>query len=176
MANHCEYSVRIIGTAENIQKLYNRLKEQKNFLNYENYNKIFDNPESDDYDWGSKWQHFDDLNYIEGDDSLSMYGSSAWAPAEGLWEKISIDFDFKIELEYSESGCDFAGFLTWESGVLTRNDEMTWWEYIYQYDNQYFWETMIDYIEVYELDEISKKLEKVLSDEDRTKIEEMFKV
>jgi hypothetical protein len=176
MANHCEYSVRIIGTAENIQKLYNRLKEQKNFLNYENYNKIFDNPESDDYDWGSKWQHFDDLNYIEGDDSLSMYGSSAWAPAEGLWEKISIDFDFKIELEYSEPGCDLAGFLTWESGVLTRNDEMTWWEYIYQYDNQYFWETMIDYIEVYELDEISKKLEKVLSDEDRTKIEEMFKV
>lgn len=176
MANHCDYSAKIIGTPENIQKLYLRLKEQKNFLCYDNYNKIFDDPESDDYNWGSKWQHFDDLDYTEGDDILSLYGNSAWAPAEGFWEKLSLDYGLEIQLEYSEPGMNFAGFLDWKNGVLTRNDEMTWWEYVYQYDNEYFWENITDQCESCELDEIWSTLEEVdLSDDDKIKIGEIHK-
>lgn len=175
MANNCDFSTKIIGSSESLQKLYNRLKEQDNFLSYENYNKIFDNQETDDYDWGSKWQNLDELDYTEGDGSFYITGYSAWSPTIGLWEKISLEYDVEVNLEYSEPGCDFAGFMDWKSGELMRDDEMTWWKYVYQYDNEYFWDNVKDYSESYTIDELWDLLDEVdLTDDDKSKIEKIY--
>jgi hypothetical protein len=173
MANSCENRIKIIGKPANLYKFCERLREQENFLHYENYNKIFDIPESDEYEWSSKWHHFDDFEYSIGDDTITLFGSSAWQPAEGFWEKVSLDFQFEVELEYSEGGENIAGYITWNSGEITKCNEMTWWQYIYFVDREHFWETITSQID--DLDQIKDYLNKVdLSKDDKIKIEEIY--
>jgi hypothetical protein len=174
MANECEYNAKVIGSPNILQTISERLKEADG-LYYGNWEKIFDKLELE-YEWGSKWMNYE-LEYGEGEDHLYMFGSSAWAPAEGFWEKLSSDYDLEVYLEYSEPGNGFAGYLEWKSGLITRNEEMTWWEYIYLKDNEYFWEELnYNISDLYTLDEVWDLLEQVnLTDEDKSKIEEIYK-
>jgi hypothetical protein len=174
MENYCDYSAKMIGSPDDIRKLYFRLEEEKNFLNYENFNLIFDNAESDDYDWGTTWQSFDEMEFVDGDEMLNMFGASSCLPAIGLWEKISREYNLEIFLEWSEPICNIAGLMEWNSGELTKNEEMTWWMYIYKIDREYFWDTLYNFLQEYETHEIWQFLGEIeLSDSDKLRIVEM---
>ena len=71
---------------------------------------------------------------------MFINGYSAWGPADGLWKKISKDFNLSVTCEYSERGMNFAGFTSWNDGGETEREEMTYWEYMIESDVEYFWE------------------------------------
>jgi len=140
MANYCNCSIVISGDENDIKRLFDKLNSEelkgKN-LHSENIHLLFESVD-EKYDWGSKWQIIDSMEF-EGD-TLYLYGDSAWNPADGLWKKISKDYNATVSCEYSEPGYDFAGKTIWENGEETFREEMAYLEYLYQSDNDYFWD------------------------------------
>ncbi len=181
MANDCDCKVRITGEAEDLQRLFNKLQideVQKNgSLNSTNYELLFESID-DVEDWGSKWQVFSNIDYSEGDTMMFIDGYSAWGPADGLWKKISSEFNTHIVLDYSEPGMDFAGVTEFNDGVETMREEMTYWNYLYTRDYDYFWEEISYRSECYTLDELKEALGDFynqLSQEESLRLEEVHK-
>lgn len=174
MANYCDNVIRLSGDSEGLSKLYIKLKEKEDGLNLSNYDQLFESVD-DVEDWGSKWQMIN-IDYSEGDDMMFITGDSAWGPAEGLWEKISKDYNLHIELTYSEPGHDFAGKTVWENGDLIDKEEYTYYEHLWYNDNEYFWEEIGGQSECYTLDEIKESIGDVwnlLSDNERLEVEKI---
>ena len=161
MANDCDYKVRISGEPEDVKNLFDKLQikevQENGSLNSTNYELLFESID-DVEDWGSKWQVFSNIDYSEGDTMVFIDGYSAWGPAEGLWQKISKDFNLNVICEYCEGGMNIAGILTWNDGVETDREEMTYWEYLMDNDYEYFWENIGYQCEFSTLDEIKDTL------------------
>ena len=183
MANDCEYRVKITGSEENLTKLNKALNcepiKNDNLLSNDTYGILFEDI-SDVEDWGAKWTVF---NTIEYDDDypdnllISIRGYSAWGPTTGLWEKISKEYNVDVVCEYSERGMDFAGIINWTGGEEVSHDEMTYWEYNYNHDYDYFWDEIQDQSEWDNLDGMKETLGKLynnLNESEVKRIEELF--
>lgn len=166
MANDCDYKVKISGETEDLQKLSERLQieeiTEEGTLNSTNYELLFDSIDDVD-DWGSKWTVFSNIDYSEGDTMMFINGYSAWGPTDGLWQKISKDFNLELTCEYSEPGMNFAGITVWNNGEMTEKDEMTYWEYLFDNDYDYFWEEVGYRCECDTLEELTESLGDVYS-------------
>jgi hypothetical protein len=181
MANDCDCKIRITGEAEDVSRLNKKLQcdeiQNNGSLHSGNYEILFESCD-DVEDWGSKWQVFSNIDYSEGDTMMFIDGYSAWAPAEGLWQKISKDFNLNVEVEYSERGMNFAGVTEFSDGEESRRDEMTYWEYLYEYDSEYFWDNISEMCEWDSLDGIKESLGDfyyTLDDTEKDKISELHK-
>jgi hypothetical protein len=175
MANYCNTDVRISGEPEDLQRLFEKIGETTNF-HTENYSQLFESCE-DVEDWGSKWQVMYP-EYSTGETMMFISGESAWAPAEGLWKKISKDYNLHITLEYSEPGMDFAGITTWDDGEEVDRQEMTYWQYIYETDTDYFWDEIGYKCECFTLEEVIEGIGDIyedLNDSDKERIVEIHK-
>ena len=170
MANNCDNRLELSGDPENLKRLYDSLNG-KDSLHLDSYSTLFESVE-DNYSWGSKWQQLE-VEYYDGEESMSIYGDSAWGPAIGLWKKVSKDYQLAIELKYSEPGSDIAGVMSWEDGVLIDENEMTYMEYLYNYDNDYFYDEVGYRSEYTSLDELISELGSVyesLSDSEKERV------
>ncbi len=58
--------------------------------------------------WGTKWVNFEDLLYLDQENVICVY-SSAWAPANFLYQQISKKHSLDITNYYLEPGMGFAG-------------------------------------------------------------------
>jgi hypothetical protein len=179
MANDCDCKIRITGEPEDVKRLNDKLQcdeVQKNgSLHSGNYELLFESID-DVEDWGSKWQVFSNVDYSEGDTMMFIDGYSAWSPAEGLWKKISKDFNLSITCEYSEQGMGFAGITSWNDGEETGREEMSYWEYLYDNDNEYFWENIGYQCEYDSIDGVKETLGEVyenFDDSEKQQLEEL---
>jgi hypothetical protein len=76
------------------------------------------------HNWGTKWDLHVEVHEVEVDEPEMWVLSfdSAWSPPEAAIHKIAADYpELQFEISYHEPGCDFAGFTTWEKGVVTSN-------------------------------------------------------
>lgn len=181
MANDCDCKIRISGEPDNVKRLYDKLQIneviKKGSLNLDNYELLFESV-GDVEDWGSKWQVFSNIEYYHGDNSMLIEGYSAWNPAEGLWKKVSKDFNLSIECEYSERGNDFAGFVCWSDGDETNREEMTYFEYLIDNDYEFFWEEIGYQCEYDELESVISSLGSVyetLTEDEKERLEDLHK-
>ena len=89
-------------------------------------------------EWGSK--RFTPTATLE-DGQLLITGDSAWTPMIGLFETICVEWELEGELTYEESGYDFAGKICWDTnGVITEHIEWTYWEKMFLFDIDNFYE------------------------------------
>jgi len=179
MANDCDCKIRITGEPEDVKRLNDKLQIQEitenGSLNSSNYELLFDSIDDVD-DWGSKWQVFSNIDYSDGDTMMFIDGYSAWGPADGLWKKISKDYNLHITIEYSEPGMDFAGVTTWDEGEEIDRQEMTYWQYIYETDTEYFWDEIGYKCEFFTLEEVIESIGIIyedLNDSDKERIVEI---
>jgi hypothetical protein len=173
MANYCSCNIVVSGEEVDIKRLFDKLNSEelkgKN-LYLDNYQLLFDSVD-ENYEWGSKWQIIDSME-LDGD-TLYLYGDSAWNPANGLWEKISKDYNATVSCEYSESGCDFAGKTIWENGEETFREEDSYLNYIYKSDTDLFWDE-IGYICEYEsIDYVIERLGDVYNNFSQSEIDKL---
>jgi hypothetical protein len=143
MANNCWNKVTITGSNETLNKIKDRFESsERGIFNINNLHILFDSDVSDmdEDDFGSKW--FTPSVTIE-DGELIVSGDSAWSPMIGLFERICVDYGVEATLDYEEMGNDFAGRISWNSkGVEIQNEEWTYWEKEYLYNQENFWEEM----------------------------------
>ena len=175
MANICTTNVTISGEPDAIKKLYDILSDVSS-LDIETYNTLFTNTENEEIDWGSKWQQISAIDYWEDSDILYIEGESAWNPAIGLWKQISKEYHTSIELTYTEQGQNFAGNITFQNGEITHEYETTYYEYIYENDNDQFWYEMDIELSCEPLDVVIDLIQDIydtMSDEDKERLEEI---
>ena len=141
MANDCWNRVVLKGDESKLKNILKKIESQENgIFNYENYNTLFDSDVSDIQgdEWGSK--RFTPYATIE-DGELIITGDSAWTPMIGLFEAICVEWEVNGELTYEESGYDFAGRICWDTnGVITEHTEWTYWEKMFLFDKENFYE------------------------------------
>lgn len=143
MANDCWNRVVITGSTDTLEKIKTRFESSENgVFTMNNYHTLFNSDVSDmsEDDFGSK--RFVPSVELEGD-TLYISGDSAWSPMVGLFERICVEYGVEATLNYDEMGYDFAGRISWDSsGVELENIEWTYWEKLYIYDQENFWEEM----------------------------------
>ena len=152
MANDCWNNVIIRGDEETLKELHKRFTSTENgVFNLNNYKNLFDSDVSDmtdEDDWGSK-RFTPECEIVNG--NLHIFGDSAWTPMEGLFETICCEWGVEGELNYEEQGYDFAGKVCWDSkGIITNIEEWTYWERMYLFETNNFWEEMTWRHEIYE--------------------------
>lgn len=184
MANHCYNEIFLEGNEESIKELKDRLTGTYDKFNYLNgwcdyvlkvrddFNYNFDEDQRDHYFYGSRWFEF--LVEDNDDNTLQINGDSAWSPMEKFTEELCKVYDLSGNLEYSESGGDFAGITNFDSNGETSRQEFTYSEYEYKYlDRDYWIENQIEYLQDVskeDIDDFVKEASKYASEEDVTKV------
>jgi len=136
MPNWCSNYLVVTGSADAIRQINEAFQKENTFENL-----IGKDPSFAEEDWynhncshyGTKWDIGPiDTFYEDGDIELALTFDTAWSPCvpfvKALCEKYKVD----AVLEYSESGCDFAGRATFEwegkeEGELCIHEEQ--WDY-----------------------------------------------
>jgi hypothetical protein len=127
MPNECRNQLVVQGNVQSLSKFRDMAFDSTK--NETSLNVLFPTPEGVDWyewnneNWGSKWGAYDietdEVDINEDDDfGLIRYTfTSAWAPPEGLIERIAnIHPDLEFGLSYSEWGIGFCGFHVWRDG------------------------------------------------------------
>ena len=176
MANYCSCNIVISGEETDVKRLFDKLNSKelrgKNLYS-ENIPLLFESVD-ENYDWGSKWQIIDSMEF-DGE-SLYLYGYSAWKPADGLWEKISKDYNATVSCEYSEPGCDFAGKTIWENGEETFREEDSYLNYIYQSDRDLFWDEIGYICEEETIEYVIERIEDIYNNFSQSEIDKLNEI
>jgi hypothetical protein len=140
MMNECTYIVKLIGMPKSLKEIISIIhsKESKSFTgsDYTLLLQTFDY----EFDWANQINIFQDINYFDGDDFCEIQGISESVPVDGFWEKISDEYDLRIEMEFNVISLNYAGIKKWDCGALVDSTITTYWQYIYQVDKDLFWE------------------------------------
>lgn len=154
MPNWCSNEIKIFGTKEDIGAFKQYISKSKIpfdfnlFLPYPEEFKVLDDAyaeaeaaevpwdklpksgyEQGGYDWcisqwGTKWNLEDASVNRDGDEDLSGYFDTAWAPPLGVIRAMSAMFpNLTITINYSEEGMDFEGFATYQNGEVIESGE-----------------------------------------------------
>ena len=99
-------------------------------------------------EWGTKWDVSHNEANIEFDtECITMNMSTAWSPPIGFGSTLSKRYNVKVELQYEEPGCDFAGKTTCRPDGTMDEEDYAYLEGMYRLDNECFWHEIISSIE-----------------------------
>jgi hypothetical protein len=137
MANHCWNAVSIEGDKETLDKLqaiFNKYETVDYFADFGNLffvdSDTFDPVAQGDYhQYGTKWWEFDITR--EHDEFMQVNGDSAWSSVAPLMLMISEEYQVRCTINFSESGCDFAGVYIYDKGNIEQQHDCSYAQYIY---------------------------------------------
>lgn len=148
MANHCYNYAFLTGSKEMLDLLESRLKkatEEESHLWYETFFIVLgkEKEEGDVYNFfGSKW--FEAEWNRMSDTTASLCGSSAWSPILPFYEELSKIYNLNITADYEEPGMDFGGWFNVNKGVITRDISVSYEEYLWENNEDYAIERLIE--------------------------------
>ena len=162
MANHCYNYIEFTGTSDRV----NALREGFVKLSKDSESKTFTEacdksfglqspPDADYAHYGAKW--FDFVIELIGNScweksvegfedtpipycSIFISGDSAWTPPKKLIQELCKAYRVSARHEYEESGNDFGGVLTINEKGHSNQEEYTYWEFKYKYEQDWWWD------------------------------------
>ena len=103
--------------------------------------------------WGTKWDiSYDEVNFNFDDKSISFSGDTAWSPPIEFAKELARTYGVDVELQYSESGNDFAGKTKCSADGAIEELDYSYIEGTYHNDIESFWNEVASYIS-YSLDD-----------------------
>ncbi len=149
MANHCYNTASIEGSKEMLDLFEKRLEEatkEKNSLWWNTYFAVLGKEvvDGDVYDkFGARW--FEPFWERHTPTSGVLSGDSAWSPVSQFLLQLSEVYQFEIESEYEECGCDFGGWFNCENGAVTKDVTVSYQVYrLTEGDSEYFYTVLED--------------------------------
>jgi len=140
MSNHCWNAVTIIGdkdVLDKLEELFNKYENYDYFTQFGNSffegSKKYKPVEKENYlEYGTRWWDFE-TNRQE-DKLLQINGDSAWGPPTGLLQMISDEYQVRCSIDFSESGCDFAGEYIYNNGEVESSYDCSYSQHLYNCD------------------------------------------
>jgi hypothetical protein len=148
MANYCWNYVSLRGDSKVLKLIKSKFEKYDQcdyFQEFGNYvlglGEIGDETwkeTQDYYDYGTKWWVFEIEDAVFSDDDtpddMIINGDSAWSPPVALIEQMCKKYGISAEMEYEESGMNFAGIVKMDSTGIISQEDMTYYEYQYRDD------------------------------------------
>lgn len=179
MANHCWNYASIEGSKEMLDLFEKRLQEatkEQQHLWWETYFAVLgmEVVDGDAYeDFGSRWFHC--FYERQSPTTASLTGDSAWSPVSEFFRQLSEVYQFEIESEYEEGGCDFGGWYNCKNGEVTRDETVSY--HVYRFTeggDEYFFELLENVEEGYwhSIEDMDSDLICMLSEAQRKELNE----
>ena len=110
-------------------------------------------------DWfGTKWDvSYNDCQFEFNDDHIIMMPQTAWSPPVRFVSNLCKMYGVTAVMNYDERGCDFCGRATIDINGEVDDEEYKYNEGMYRFDNDYFWESLVESDMEYALDEDKTK-------------------
>ncbi len=156
----CKCTIKITSEFSNLKLLSDKLK-QTSSLHLGNYRLIFDNND-DEQLWGSNWQIFSSIDFDSENNIILIDCISENLPAFGFWQKVSQDFSCLVRVDYFVEETEESK--EWNEGVELNvvesqvSEYLSYWEHLYKFDNDYFWEDLELHCTYTPLVEMTKEL------------------
>lgn len=176
MANHCYNFVSIEGDPDILRFIEGLIeKADGSSTNYfvDFCDKVLQKkPRTDQLDtyndYGTKWWE-QQVSLVEGDDTMTIQGDSAWGPPDRFIEELCKEYGLCATLEYEEPGCGFAGIAKYDSTGEIEHEEMTYHEFSYGNDVSYWIENLAYTLHGNDMEYILEELKNIsyASDEDK---------
>lgn len=158
--NDCKYNVKITSEFNNLSSLFDKLK-QSTSLHLGNYRIIFDDVD-DEQVWGSNWQIFSSIDFDSEKNLMLIECVSENSPTFGFWQKVSQDYFCLVRIDYLVEETE--EYKEWNEGVELNVIEsqdtgyLSYWEHLYKFDYDYFWEDLELHCSYTPLVEMTKEL------------------
>ena len=172
----CNCYIVVSGEEVNIKRLFDKLNSEElkgNNLNLDNYHLLFDSVD-EDYNWGSKLQVIQSVDF--NGDTLCISGYSAWKPADGLWKKISKDYNSTVNCIYDEPSSNIAGETVWDNGEETLREQYTYLKKLYDGDIDLFWDEIEYMFEIESIDSVIDKLGDIYNNFNQSEIDRLNEI
>jgi hypothetical protein len=118
------------------------------------------------------WQNLNTIDYNEN--YIHILGECKDIPIEYFWVELSINNNVYIEFSNSKSN---SGIIQITNGEIIKKELLSYYEYLYYYDNDYFWneiEFNIDILSQTDLiDKIGEFYDKI-NEEDKETISDLY--
>ena len=104
--------------------------------------------------FGTKWDvSYNDCQFDFNDDHIIMMPMTAWSPPVRFVSNLCKMYGLAAVMDYSESGCNFCGRATIDINGEVDDEEYKYNEGMYHFDNEYFWESIVESDLEYALEE-----------------------
>ena len=132
-------------------------------------------------DWfGAKWDvSYGDCQFEFNDDHIIMMPMTAWSPPVRFVSNLCKMYGVTAVMDYDEGGCDFCGRANIDIDGEVNEDDYGFDEGKYHFDNEYFWESIVENDLEYALEQEITKAQFILdhsyvSEEDLKELETMY--
>ena len=130
--------------------------------------------------FGTKW----DVSYSEcqfdfNDDHIVMMPSTAWSPPIYFVSNLCKMYGVTAVMDYDEGGCNFCGRATIDIDGGIEVEDYGYNEGKYHFDNEYFWESLVESDLEYAMEEEITKSQFILdhpyvNEDDKKELEKMY--
>ena len=108
--------------------------------------------------FGTKWDvSYNDCQFDFNDDHIIMIPQTAWSPPIGFVSNLCKMYGLAAVMDYSEGGCNFCGRATIDINGEVDEEDYGFNEGKYHFENDYFWESLVESDMEYALDEDKTK-------------------
>ena len=132
-------------------------------------------------DWfGTKWDvSYNDSQFDFNNDHIIMMPMTAWSPPVRFVSNLCKMYGVTAVMDYDESGCDFCGRATIDINGEVDDEEYTFNEGKYHFENDYFWESIVESDLEYAMEEEITKDQFILdhpyvNEDDKKELEKMY--
>ncbi len=198
MPNWCSNWIEITGDKDAISKIKKDIESIENSQDavlFETLVGINPDMSREDYDkggwyngnvdyWGTKWDvGVDECHFIFDETSITTSPDTAWSPPLGFCSALAKKYGVEIVATYEEPGCDFCGRTTIDKEGVMDEEDYSYLEGKYHFDNESFWYEIENDIEYYKDDNDGKTIEEFVeeryssfvSEKDKEEILKLFK-
>jgi hypothetical protein len=160
MPNWCSNWIEITGSKESIQKIKETMETIEKSDEPNLFMTLVGVPDGVDYkndwydtninNWGTKWDvTLNECNVDFTDESITMSPETAWAPPISFCKSLAVKYGVEVIITYEESGCDFCGRTTIDSEGNLSEEDYSYIQGKYVFDNESFWSELESYIDNY---------------------------
>ena len=130
--------------------------------------------------FGTKWDvSYSDCQFEFNDDHIIMMPMTAWSPPVNFVSNLCKMYGVTAVMDYDEGGCDFCGRANIDIDGEIDEEDYGFNEGKYYFDNEYFWESIVENDLEYALEQEITKSQFMLdhsyvNDEDKKELEKMY--
>ena len=108
--------------------------------------------------FGTSWDvSYSDCQFEFGDDNIIMMPMTSWSPPVGFVSNLCKMYGVTAVMNYDERGCNFCGRAHIDINGEVDDEEFKFNEGHYHFDNEYFWESLVESDMEYASDEDKTK-------------------